>query len=235
MTRLTRFAALLVGAFLILPVLAADEKKADDKKPEEKKPETVKAGTVTGKVVHIDETKKSIKVSVATQEINRGEYDALLREQVNLQNMLATEKNPVTRANRAAQIQNNINGHLSRLYTTKHQDINFESTDELKIRLANPPAKFDEKGKVVKYTEKELKELKGSDPKLPGYNAEFSDIRPQSVVQIYLEKKKGTPNIPKPPPGAKKDADAVDVQALLAEYAPKATMIVVVADPPPGK
>jgi hypothetical protein len=233
---LMRLAALVISGFLVVPLFAADEKKPDDKKDVDKKgPELVKAGTVVGKVLSIDETKRSVRMRVEVPELNQDAVNAIAREQAELQKVLLTERNPQTRANRVVQIQQQIANHQRNLYRAKHHDIDVTSTEELKVRLRNPPVKFDDKGKIVKYTEQELKALKGDDPKLTGYNGEFADVRPNAIIEVHLMKKKGTPMIPKPQPGEKgKDVDPVDIKALLAEYAPQATLIVVLAEPPPG-
>src|SRR5262249_42090031 len=236
----TRLTTLVVVGLMVLPLFAADEKKPDEKKDVDKKdvdkkgPELVKAGILTGKVLSVDETKRKVRVRIEIPELNQNEGNAITRDQAEIQRVLLTERNPQTRAQRVAQLQQAIANHQRNLYTMKHHDLDVNSTEDLKVRLKNPPVKFDDKGKIVKYTEKELKELKGDDPKLTGYNGDFSDIRPNGYIELHLMKKKGPPMIPKPQPGAKKDVDPVDMQAVLAEFAPQATMIVVIAEPPPG-
>ena len=81
---------------------------------------------MAGKVVGINETKKSIKIQVY---VRRG----------------------------------------------KTIDVEVASTDDVKVRQANPPIAYDDKGRPMKRTHKELKELEG-DSKLPGYPGEFSDL-----------------------------------------------------------
>ena len=49
-----------------------------------------------------------------------------------------------------------------------------------KVRTFDLPPNYDEKGNPKKYTKAELQKLKGDDPaekKLPGYKADFSDLR----------------------------------------------------------
>jgi hypothetical protein len=236
MRQVLRVAALALLGFVVLPAFAADEKKDVDKKDADKKdvdkkaPELVAAGTVTGKILVVDETKRSLKVQVNVPEINPDEARALAQAQVSLQNA-QFEKNAQSRINKIQTAQRDIATHQSKLYRNKHVDVEVTTVEDVKVRMANPPAKFDEKGKVVAYTKDELKELKGDDPKQIGYKAEFSDLRANQIVQVALMKKKGTP--PKPAPGEKgKDVDKADVAALAAEYAPHATMILIVMDPP---
>jgi hypothetical protein len=70
------------------------------------------------------------------------------------------------------------------------QDVKVMTTDDVKVRTKNPPVAYDDKGNKKKYTAKELKELKGNDPKLPGYTAEFNDLKQNQVVEVSLVRKK---------------------------------------------
>ena len=70
------------------------------------------------------------------------------------------------------------------------QDVKVMTIDDVKIRTKNPPVAYDDKGNKKKYTAKELKELKGDDPKLPGYTAEFNDLKQNQVVEVSLVRKK---------------------------------------------
>jgi hypothetical protein len=69
------------------------------------------------------------------------------------------------------------------------QDVKVMTIDDVKIRTKNPPVAYDDKGNKKKYTAKELKELKG-DSKLPGYTAEFNDLKQNQVVEVSLVRKK---------------------------------------------
>jgi len=230
----TRPRLLFFGGLLVLPLWAADEKKDDKKDVDKKGPELIKAGTLVGKVVAIDESKRSIKLHIEVPELNQGEYNGLLQAQVDLARA-AADPNPQSRLQKIQAAQNKMAQHQARLYTSKGHDVDLNTAEDVKVRLKNPPTKFDDKGKIVRYTEKELKELKGDDPKQPGYNGEFTDVRPGTIIEARLVKKKGTPMIPKPMPGPKgKDVDPVDIKALWAEYTPLATLIIVLAEPPPG-
>ena len=75
------------------------------------------------------------------------------------------------------------------LVPAKMEDIELLLKDDVKIRQANPPEAFDDKGRPKKYTVKELKELKGDDLKTPGYPADFSDLINQSIVNVTLMQK----------------------------------------------
>ena len=69
------------------------------------------------------------------------------------------------------------------------QDVKVMTIDDVKVRTKNPPVQYDDKGNKKKFTSKELKELKG-DPKLPGYSAEFNDLKQNQVVEVSLVRKK---------------------------------------------
>jgi hypothetical protein len=204
----------------------AGDKKANDKdktveKKEVNKPDKVKAGEIIGRIVHLDEGKKSIKIKVTYQvtKPNEGEINALAQAQRNLQ--LAT-----LRGDRNAMLnhQAEIAYHQARILRVeeKNQDVEIQTTDEppADVRMANPPPQFDEKGNPKKYTAKELRELKEKDPKprLPGYPAEFSDLHLNQIVKVTLVRKK---DLPKRPKGKDVDPD------LLADFLPKASMILI--------
>jgi hypothetical protein len=97
----------------------------------------------------------------------------------------------------------------------KNEDVEWQATDDVNVRMPNPPAQFDDKGRVKMYTAKELRELKGND-RLPGYPAEFSDLKSGQSVQVTLVRKKGGPRQPK-------DAAADPT----GEYAPHMSLIVI--------
>jgi hypothetical protein len=104
----------------------------------------------------------------------------------------------------------------------KTTDVEWQSIDDVKVRMLNPPPKFDDKGRIKRYTKKELNELKGDDKKTPGYPAEFSDLKQGQYVQVSLVQKKGAPKRVK---GA--DADPT------GEYLPHMSLIVIVKDVQP--
>ena len=236
MRQVLRFAALAIMGFLVLPLFAADEKKPDEKKDVDKKaPEMVAAGAVAGKILHVDESKRSIKLQISVPEINPDAARGLAQAQATLQ-QASLDRNPQSRQQKINQAQQQMAQHQRNLYREKKHDVDVNSTEDVKVRMANPPPKFDEKGKIVKHTAEELKELKGDDPKAIGYKAEFGDLRANQIVQVQLVKKKGTPTLPKPNPGEKgnKDVDKASITDAIAEYAPQAAVIVVIAEPPPG-
>jgi len=68
-------------------------------------------------------------------------------------------------------------------------NLEIQAAEEVVVRVKHAPRQFDEKGKPISPTAAQLKELRG-DPKLPGYNADFSDLKNGQVVTIYLGRRK---------------------------------------------
>ena len=229
---LTGIAALLLG-LVVLPAFAADkdDKKdpADAKKDDANTEKTIKAGVLAGKLVEVNETKKSIRLQVGydVAKPNVGEIQALASCQAQLAQ--AMYRRPPD-YNQIASLQQQMVQHAARTTSVEHktQDVEVTATDDVKVRLAEPPPAFDDKGNIKKRTAKELKELKGDpkdpDYKLPGYPGVFSDLRTDQIVKISLVKKKEAPKPVGPKP---KDAD-VD---LLGENLPQASQIEILAEP----
>jgi len=83
---------------------------------------------------------------------------------------------------------------------TETKDVQFWAAEEVKVRFKDPPAVFDEKGNIKKYTADELKELKGSDKTLPGYEGSVDKLQIGMEVKVTTVKAKAKP-------APKKDAD----------------------------
>jgi hypothetical protein len=210
----------------------ADLKKdKDDDKIATNTEKKIKAGQLSGKIVAVNESKKSIrlKVTYTVPKLNTGAVNQLTQAQLAMQRA-AANPDPRQRIQAIQQAQVQMAQAKQNVYTyeQKSQDLELQTTEDVKVRMAKPPEQFDEKGKVKKYTRKELQELKGPDPKLPGYQGEFSDLRQEQVVSVNLVKNKDAPKV-RPRPKAGKDADA-DVD-LLANYLPQVSMVMILRDP----
>jgi hypothetical protein len=224
-----RWASLAVVLALAAPVLAADEKNVDpakvagDKKEAADKLRT--AGDVTGKLVQWEPNGQyfTLEVEIYYRVPNVGEANALARNQAELARVQATVRDPRERQRRTFEIQRQIVYHQARLFSVKRETtrLEFQAGDGLKVRLNNPPIAVDEKGNPKKYTARELKELKGSDPSLPGYMGELADIHPNVYVKAFLAKTK---------PGKKKP-DELEEQRL------PCVMLLILGEPPtlPGR
>ena len=107
---------------------------------------------------------------------------------VNLQRQLIGNKD----INSIINIRNEMAKNQAQLvtYRDEHKNMELQATDEMKVRTKLLPVEYDDKGKVRKLTDKEKKELKGPDPKLPGYTADFDSLKPEQMVEVYLEKSK---------------------------------------------
>jgi hypothetical protein len=108
------------------------------------------------------------------------------------------------------------------------RDFELQPSDDMKVRLLQPPADFDLKGRPKKYTTKELKDMKGSDPKLPGYAADFDSLKPDQVVKVYLAAKKDAHKSTARPRVKAKGKDPEDAPA---PEKPEITMIVILGEP----
>jgi hypothetical protein len=73
--------------------------------------------------------------------------------------------------------------------------------DAVQVRARLLPMAFDDKGSPRKLTKEEVKELRGTDPKVPGYAADYSDLKTGQAVIIYLGRMKTT----KPKDGGQAD------------------------------
>jgi hypothetical protein len=107
------------------------------------------------------------------------------------------------------------------------RDVEVRPSDDVKVRILQPPADFDEKGRPKRYTAKELKELKGTDPKLPGYTADFESLKADQIVKLYLATRKEAKGASRPKTRKKgKEEDASE-----ADNKPEVTMVVIIAEP----
>jgi hypothetical protein len=175
-----------------------------DKDAAEKK--ALRKTTLTAEVVAVVEDKKSLrlKLTIPYVRINQGQLQNYLKA-TNLQQALQAQ------------------AQIYELAKTEKQ-VELTAADEFKVRMGNPPPKFDDKGRAKAYTKKELQELKGND-KMPGFPAEFSDIKSGQIVQVtLLPTKHGS----RPPP-VKRGKDAEP--EVSDENLPKMSLIIILVDP----
>jgi hypothetical protein len=223
----------LVGPFTAL-ALGAAALGADDKKDAAKdKPKVQQGGVLTAKVVNVEAQQKSFTVQVEMPVMraaggyagagNLQAYQALLQQQQQLmqqQMQIMQIRNPAQRmlalrqlAVQAQQQRVATPGQAgSPLQVTKvPKDIDLRAIDEMKVRVLDLPVEFDEKGKAKKWTRKEIAERKGPDPSLPGYTADFDNIKAGQIVKVYLVKQKPAPKpVAKGKDKVKDDDEPVD-------------------------
>lgn len=191
-------------------------KKISDKDSAEKQ---VKAGVVVGQIVSLVADKKTIRLKVVWK-IPQITADAL--------NAIANAQNQVAQANSPqALVQATQNLAKAKAEAVTYADVPKEyelsAADNMRVRNANPPPNFDSKGRPKRYTNKELRELRGTE-KLPGFPADFGDLKAEQTVKVTLMKKKGSTRA-----RAKKNKDAVP--DLLESNLPKMSLIVILSDP----
>jgi len=216
---------LLTVAF---PPHALAQKKPDNAPPAKDKKEAtdrmVSAGEITGKVIQWGEGSQKYLTMQVTIKYGVPNVGAL-NNIANLEKQAAQvatnpNLNPLQRAQQIQQIKLDLAKNQQQAITIKEesQNVELQLGDEVKVRRANPPPSFDEKGNLKKPTAKELKELKGPDPKLPGFTADVADIASDQMVTATLAKKKDA----KPAPKDKDDKTA---------ERPQVTMLVILAEP----
>jgi hypothetical protein len=101
---------------------------------------------------------------------------------------------------------------------TAYKDFAAEVPEAVVVRRLNLPMEYDEKGNVKEYSDKEKKELRGKDPKMPGYAAKWDDVQIGQKVKLYLGKKKAAEKGKKNPP----KADDMEAAKADDKGAPKA-------------
>ena len=69
--------------------------------------------------------------------------------------------------------------------------VTLDIAGDAKVRTLKLPLAFDDKGNPRKYTAQELKDLKGPD-NLPGYTADFTDLKVGEIVRVSVAKRKKT-------------------------------------------
>jgi hypothetical protein len=249
----TRLTTLAVFGFVALPLFAADDakpadadnkaakkddakdakkddakdKKPDDKKPDDKKDEKkdwITAGKMSGELVSVDETKKTLKIKLTTEirTLNQNEAAALTAAEADYARAVAQRN-----AQAANQAMQNIANHQRNLYKIekKTQEVEVPTLDDAKVRIPEPPVVFDDDGKIKKPTAEEKRKLKG-DPTLPGYPGDFSSLHAGQMVTLTMMRKKDakppTPERPNPGGGKPPELD------LTGDYVPHASMISVV-------
>lgn len=251
MGRHTRLAGLLVLT-LLLPVFAADDKDAnkanddkDTKKPaatekDEPKKDAPKPDDPKGKDAPKPEEKKDAKKPEPPAKAEPKEKLIPLGTLVGkLTRVEGAEKFITVQVTQAYAVPSGnyrpSKGSRPSVQTKEmKQDIELQPADELIVRVMNLPPKFDDKGRPRKPTKDEIKELKGTNPKLPGYAADFESLKPDQLVQVSIAKKKDATVKTAPRPIAKaktKEKKDDDAAADPEPERPLVTMIVILGEP----
>ena len=218
--------ALFCGCLFVLAATAADKNKNGDAKKGADGGAMV-PGDYTGKLVSAPGSDGSFTVNVETDHFKQNPKEAqqVERDQqqlVRLQMDLANARNPREYNQRLQRLANELqkikadalkpNGKLVKEY----KEVDFHAAADVKVRTMEPPAKFDDKGNPVEYTKAQLKELKGKDAELPGYEAAPDALKVGDTVKVTLAR---------PKPAKKDDANDGDVKK-----ANEATVILIVSE-----
>jgi hypothetical protein len=198
-----RLACPLVALVFVVAAFADDTKPDSDKAAKDKKQaadKLVTAGSLYGKVVEWDIPEKlltlNVKLSVP-DGIDQGAANAIQAKQAELARLQVSPppRNPneyQNRLNKVATLTREIQQNQAKLYKFKQVDQKFTLVvaDNAAVRQMELPTKFDDKGFPVKLTAEEKRELKGNNPRLPGYKADFDAIKADDMVQVTLSRKR---------------------------------------------
>jgi hypothetical protein len=235
--------ATLLTALAVAVPLRADDKdkkaKEGDKPAAEKPPDKfVPLGSLVGVVQSTGGSAGGLTLRVTFRylEPNPQAQQNYLRQAQQLmarQQQILMNRNPAQRQQQMVQLVRDAERlQLSQkdLFRVKSVDKNIEVevAEETKVRSAQPPQAFDDKGRIKRYTAKELRELKGND-KLPGFPAELADVQVGQTVLVKVARPK-TPKGPDAEPEAKPKGPA-DRVLMAADPRLVATLIVIAGDP----
>jgi hypothetical protein len=212
-------AAILPILALFLPASHAQDAKGDAGKlpPKEKlatKDKMLSAGKVTGRLTQIDPAQRSFMVQAEYAKPNPGAIQNI----ANLAQQLASARQ---RGDAKGIINAQVELAKAKPYDVATTPLEFEADDVVKIRTLLTPLEYDAKGKPRKLTAEEIKERKGKERKLPGYEADFDSLRPGQYVEINIKK---PTSIAKKKSRDENDADGAQKQRY------KALMVVIVED-----
>jgi hypothetical protein len=201
-------AGLVLALLLALPLLADDKKTPVDS-------EKLTPGDFTGKLKSTPGSDRSFTLTVEYSHLELKNPNQLpknnpalknltkdVQKVARLQQQVANAKKPQDQVKRLQELQNAVaqlqlqaaraDVNIQQLFktVTNKKDIDFRAAEEVKVRTLNPPVTFDEKGNVKKYTREELKELKGKDSNLPGYESSFDQLQAGQVLKVTLARTK---------------------------------------------
>jgi hypothetical protein len=227
-----RGTGLLLALAVAVPALAADKNKAEQATAQDYS-SLAQSGPVIGKVTKVNPTDKTLTLEMDVTVLKNGARavaHAVERQEhlARLEQELLRTVNPVQRARKAQQLAAEVereqlrqaNGAYNPQTQTHHKDFNLETTADAKVRLQDPPPQFDDKGNPKKYTPQELKDLKG-DSKLPGYQADWTDLKVGQTVKVTLTRALD-----------RKDDKNKDNKDARDDTRPRASLVLVIKDAP---
>jgi hypothetical protein len=218
MRLLLRGAALLTVGALLCSALPAQDKNA--KSPSDKKERFEWSKKFDAKLTKLDGSTKEFTVQVTSGEPDpqRVQENQLYYNQRLAQISVAPVQ---SRQRLLAELQLDMQRRALNAMKKVTKDIDLQADDNIKVRVAQPPTEPDDKGFSKKLTKAELKKLKGPDATLPGYTADFDQLKVGQQVTVYLAKQKQ----------AKSKTTKTEDNDMPPERA-KAVMILIAADAP---
>jgi hypothetical protein len=203
MIPLFRWLGLIVlCATIVLPTLAADKdgtdspsKKTTDKKKDKKEAEDeyVLLGHQEGIVLEAPAGQR-FKMQVITYVPDQAAIARLAQLNVQLlqQKAQANRNNGFNQAAIAqTQVQIAAQSAAAQRGVEQKSEKMFDAAEDVKVRVAEPPVEFDDKGARKKYTQAQLKEKKGPGNHW-GYPGSFDQLAKGQNVKLFLGLKKST-------------------------------------------
>jgi hypothetical protein len=197
MIRRMLWISLLCGLVVTLAIARAQDnaqdKKTDSGKPTEHPPEPkqkiTKVDEVIGKLTKVDLKKNSLTLQVAYSVPDPAAQRRI--QQLNSELSSASRiTNAAARSRRMSDIQAEMNRQSAKV-KQEHKDVALTTGEDLDVRLKIPPVDYDENGKRKKYTDQELKELKGPNHEW-GYSGDPTQLKTGQSLKAYVGKKKMT-------------------------------------------
>jgi hypothetical protein len=194
-----------LALFLALPATA--QKNKPQNKPQPQAPldaDKLASGKFTGFLLTTPGTDRTFTVRVQYQNVElkpnalrtaanaNNQANRQLQQVVRLQQQMARSRNPAQQMMQiqriVAQLQLRQARAQQNLYNvvTHYQDVEFQAEEAVKVRTLELPDQFDEKGNIKRYTREELRQLKGKDTHLPGYESAFESLKEGQLVQLTL-------------------------------------------------
>lgn len=120
--------------------------------------------------------------------------------------------------NQALQSMNDPKNNPFKVVTNKNK-VDFHAGEEIKVRFLNLPLEFDDKGKPKKYSNEEIKALRGKDTKIPGFEGSLDSLKVGMLVKVVLAVN--------PPANQKEDPDKTNKDPNKTAHKTVVKMIVV--------
>jgi hypothetical protein len=154
------------------------------------------SGAASGRLIEVGSNTLTVRVAVPSLEAKQVNAGNVLRIQsriVTKQQQILAAKNPVARAQRIrelAALQLDMQRQGGVKVRTDQMDFEVPMSDAVNVRLSELPTRYDHKGKIILPTAQEQKDLKGLDPKLPGYASSLDKLTPGQTVLVLVGKSK---------------------------------------------